>query len=661
MGENAAQQLEPTPLEAALVYAARGWRVFPLQPNSKIPFAKTRGVHDATTDEATIRAWWARWPKANVAIAGGNGLVILDEDTYKGGDAGALLLPITLTAHTARGGYHRYFAYEGQLGNAVEGKLLPGVGFRGDGYYVVAPPSTFTGNPYTWEDEAQPVARLPERIATMIREQRTTYSDGNVSPREGDETAVGDMPLARDPHDWSDANVWVDRAVARVRQGFGRNDTGLWLAQQLHWNDCGDLEGAMMAYQATVEWSGEHAYTEREALATLAQVVRNPRREPAGRSSRVGTKPDSTGSSPRLTYVGPAPAQDGAGSQRRQGNLDDDSGQERASRFTLLRDGDLIDTPPPEWLVSGVVTAGELAVVYGAYASGKSFLVLDLARSIASGRAWNGHKVKQGSVVYMTGEGKRALGKRIRAWNAYHLGAQKLAEDLPFYSIPTVPHLLRGDDVEMLKRTLDGIGEPPVAIVIDTLSRALVGGDENSQKDMGLAVHHADYLRAAFEASVILVHHTGKEQEGRRQASMRGSTVLPGAADSSLNVSMFGRTVTVAGEKQKDGEKLAPIEFELRVINLGEDYYGETSCVLVPRSSASSSGGQALTSKAERLYRMLAGCMSGATYSEWWGMAQLAGFSESTFKYNVKSLYEQARIEKADDRWHAVRPKDKAN
>src|SRR5690242_19174472 len=84
-------------LAAALSYAARGWPVFALQPNSKIPFGGTHGARDATTDEQTIREWWERWPRANIGIAGGNGLVLIDEDTYHGADASALHLPPTLT------------------------------------------------------------------------------------------------------------------------------------------------------------------------------------------------------------------------------------------------------------------------------------------------------------------------------------------------------------------------------------------------------------------------------------------------------------------------------------------------------------------------------------------------------------------------------------
>ena len=66
--------------EFAVVYAQRGWAVFPLKPRSKAPLTP-HGFKDASNDAQTIRAWWARWPKANIGIAcGASGLVVVDVD-----------------------------------------------------------------------------------------------------------------------------------------------------------------------------------------------------------------------------------------------------------------------------------------------------------------------------------------------------------------------------------------------------------------------------------------------------------------------------------------------------------------------------------------------------------------------------------------------------
>ena len=104
-------QRESPLLLAALSYAReRGWRVFPLRPNSKRPFKDTRGYLDATDDEAQIRAWWAQWPSANIGVAcGASRLVVIDEDTYKGADLREWRLPPTLTTASPRGGYHHIY------------------------------------------------------------------------------------------------------------------------------------------------------------------------------------------------------------------------------------------------------------------------------------------------------------------------------------------------------------------------------------------------------------------------------------------------------------------------------------------------------------------------------------------------------------------------
>jgi putative DNA primase/helicase len=158
----------------ALWYAARGWHVLPCHAPTaagcschqkcgsvgKHPRTKN-GLSDATTDPATIRRWWTWWPRANVAIRTGavSGLVVLDEDSYKGGDASREALeriyrplPETVQQLTGGGGVHYFFAHPGTpVKNGVE-TLGPGLDIRGDGGYVIAPPSLHaSGKPYTWE------------------------------------------------------------------------------------------------------------------------------------------------------------------------------------------------------------------------------------------------------------------------------------------------------------------------------------------------------------------------------------------------------------------------------------------------------------------------------------------------------------------------------
>lgn len=150
-------------LNTALYYAKEyGWAVFPVRPN-KAPYTKN-GCKDAKKDPGAIRAWWKRFPDAGIGIATGSisNLIVIDEDVdaekdldgYKEvrkWEAEHEALPETVTCITGRGGYHLYYKYEGNdIGNRAG--LLPGVDVRGEGGYVIAPPSTHpNGNEYTWE------------------------------------------------------------------------------------------------------------------------------------------------------------------------------------------------------------------------------------------------------------------------------------------------------------------------------------------------------------------------------------------------------------------------------------------------------------------------------------------------------------------------------
>jgi hypothetical protein len=170
-------------LQAALAYAARGWRVFPCHTptqrgcscrqscgrTGKHPRTQ-HGLKDATTDEATIRRWWQQWPQANIAIATGvgSGVVVLDEDSYKGGDTSRVELehtysplPETVQQLTGGGGVQYFFAHPGaSVKNGVE-TLGTGLDIRGDGGYIIAPPSLHaSGKRYTWE-----VSHHPDEMA----------------------------------------------------------------------------------------------------------------------------------------------------------------------------------------------------------------------------------------------------------------------------------------------------------------------------------------------------------------------------------------------------------------------------------------------------------------------------------------------------------------
>ena len=149
--------------EAALAYASKlNLPVFPCKARGKEPITRN-GHKDATTDSDQIKRWWSKTPHANIGIPTGkrSGFDVLDIDPRNGGDESLVelerrygKLPSTPIALTGGGGHHVFFASDDRIRNAVNG--LPGVDTRGEGGYVITPPSVHaTGRLYEWHPEAR--------------------------------------------------------------------------------------------------------------------------------------------------------------------------------------------------------------------------------------------------------------------------------------------------------------------------------------------------------------------------------------------------------------------------------------------------------------------------------------------------------------------------
>jgi len=158
--------------EAALQYARDGWFVFPLF--GKASLKGSNGHRDATTDLEQIQNWWRHYPRANIGLATGSlsGLIVLDIDPRHGGHQSVQILekrygtiPETRMSRTVHGGLHRFYQHprDGKhYPNAIEFEGLPGIDVRGDGGYVVLPPSKLYGRlSYVWGNTQIPIAPAP--------------------------------------------------------------------------------------------------------------------------------------------------------------------------------------------------------------------------------------------------------------------------------------------------------------------------------------------------------------------------------------------------------------------------------------------------------------------------------------------------------------------
>ena len=165
-------------LPHAIEYTTRGWRVHPVKKD-KTPILKA-WQDRATTDEEKAQAMWNDHPTAGIGIACGreSNLVVIDIDPRHNGNEGLATLvsrygplPQTVTVKTGGGGTQLYFAHPGtgKIRNKAKLDKVDGVDVRGDGGYVVAPPSLHpSGNQYEWAGDTENVADLPEAWAKLL-------------------------------------------------------------------------------------------------------------------------------------------------------------------------------------------------------------------------------------------------------------------------------------------------------------------------------------------------------------------------------------------------------------------------------------------------------------------------------------------------------------
>jgi putative DNA primase/helicase len=247
----------------------------------------------------------------------------------------------------------------------------------------------------------------------------------------------------------------------------------------------------------------------------------------------------------------------------------------------LIPADDFCAQPSPiSWLVKRWIQSQALVMVHGPSGGGKTFVVLDWCLRMASGTEdWAGHKVRQGNVVYLAGEGHHGLRGRVAAWKHHHKAgklAMWLSKDGCDLNTPT-GYLKVVEQVRMLK-------DRPSVIVVDTLHRFL-SGDENSAQDAKTMLDACNALMQEFNCSVILVHHTGVSDEAQHRA--RGSSAWRGALDIEISIvpGKEGMPMQIVQRKSKDAELAETIHVELQQVAIpgwrDEDNQQVTSAVIV--------------------------------------------------------------------------------
>lgn len=501
--------------------ALAGVKVFPCQPGDKLPALDFGWQTRATSDPVQLAAWNAGMDGLNWGVAcGPSGLFVFDIDPQGMGKWNELQDTIpglreavarAFTVRTPRGGLHVYFRGQGPT---TAGAISPGIDTRG-GYldeqtgklksigYVVLPGSITRAGPKTvdgaYEYLGGQVLPMPAPVLQIVPDRKRGTVVGLDRP-----------PNLDQPRNEQWARDLLTNYVKEGRvsiEGAGGNNTAYQVAASI-------LDKAISparCFELMDELWNPHCSPPWEDFE-LEQIV--------GNAVRYGE--DTTGSKG---------FEDNATAFEKFAGLEFATVPEAApSRHDKVQwiDDYAASVRDPVWLLPGVLPAHGTGMLFGASGSYKSFLALDMASCLAHGHAgqWGAPPVPN-DVIYFAGEAPVGTAKQRRpAW----LEWQGISSPHRLAIFPRVPFLGDHDGWAGVKLDIEELGIKPSLIIIDTFSRLLTGFDENSTKDAVVAVGFVEDLARFYECFVLVIHHTGKDEN----KGARGSSVFQANFDTML-------------------------------------------------------------------------------------------------------------------------------
>lgn len=337
-------------------------------------------------------------------------------------------------------------------------------------------------------------------------------------------------------------------------------------------------------------------------------------------------------------------------------------GESGKTRFSEVND--LCGLPTSEnWLIKGYIALDSLSVAFGDPGCGKSFLAIDIACHVATGRAWRGQPVKQGKVLYIAGEGKNGLSKRFKAWFERH------GETPRNIAVCTTPiQLVDAGGISTLVSEIRAMPSQPALIVIDTINRNFGPGDENSTADMTKAVSGLDALRTATGAAILGIHHTGHGDKTRG----RGSIVMNASVDMEYRITKTDRTIQAVNTKTKDSDTPPPLAWILEKQVLpwaDEDGAPLDSAVLASTNASTNASTRGLLTRPQRLTLEALdtaierhGDDGSVLIADWRRVSLEAGITQSesrqgkhaAFQRAVDTLVDARLVEQAGNRYSHV-------
>ena len=529
---------------AALDYVRRGWPIIPILPGQKRPLRKDWSNAKLTTVEE-VDALYADGVDYNLAVEPEDvGLAVVDADLYhEGCDYAAENLPDTFEVGTPRGGVHFYFAgsVPSTVGNPAkrkEGRLGDYIDTRGRGGFVLVPPSEIIGDgagKYVVRADRS-FAVLPLEVEVRLAPRHVAASTSVITER--------DLP----------GNI--ARAVSRLhdlvlrgtvaKSGHYGHDVCYSVAVEL-------VRDLGLSARTTLELMLEHWYPHctpndqpdfvRERIESCLTSGQNP----------IGS--DATAPAAE-TFAGlnlpaaspPRPAQQ--------------------SPYYALGTVDQLDLPDPEWLVKDVLPARQIVLMSATKGQFKTFLALDLALGVATGKHTFGVAPDhRGLVFYGDHESMEGIAKFHRP--AWHSANSLGARDETGFFLMRGPRIAREEEQQLWEAQIayrQAIEKRPVRlIVLDTYSKCMAGLDENDPNDAQKFIDFCKKLIDKYGCTILILAHVGKDAT----RGTRGSSALPYGVDSLLRVQREGKSVHVklyVDNHRSAPERARPFSFTGRIV-----------------------------------------------------------------------------------------------
>ena len=502
-------------LNAALVYAVSGKPVFPCRAKDKAPLIP-RGFKAATDDTEQLRLWWTKWPDALIGMPTGKatGIFVLDVDydAERGIDGEQSLsalvaqygeLPETKTIRTRRGGRHLYFLMEPGIGNST-GKCGVGLDIRGEGGYVIVPPSPG----YTNINDADP-AKAPDWLINLLRKQKYGAPPANCSGTSYGKTAlaglIDQMRVAIDGN-WNDT---VNTVAFRFGQLVAVNELPATAGEYLK----------QAARETGTAKPGDETKLQKTFRSGFEAGMRNPYGAPPRQVNGIPSIPAvpqfPNGEPPTVeTTVSIIPASD----------------------FTIKA---------VDWLWFGYLAMGKLHILCGRPGCGKTTVALRLSAATTTGEGWPDDSTSEPSNVVV--------------WNGEDDPSDTLIPRLMLAGAKTDQvYFVRGatdingrrefdpsTDIEPLQREIRRIGDIRLLIIDPLVS--VVRGDDHKNGVVRRSIQPLADLAAAENVAVLGITHFSKNSVGKDPVDRVTGSLAYGAA---------ARIVLVAAKNEEDGTRV---------------------------------------------------------------------------------------------------------